>query len=99
VARTVLVIIALVALIVLTSCAAGSNSQAGVANAHGHVAGFWRGLWQGIIAPITFFISLFTHRVNIYEVHNNGNWYNFGFVIGAGILFSGGAAGARKRKG
>jgi len=28
--------------------------------------------------------------VNFYEVHNNGGWYNFGFVLGAGILFGGG---------
>lgn len=44
-------------------------------------------------------ISLFTDRVNIYDVHNNGNWYNFGFVLGAGVLFGGGSgAGARPRR-
>ena len=85
-------------LVVLASCAAGPNTQRAVANSAGHVAGFWLGLWHGIIAPITFFISLFNHA-NVYEIHNNGNWYNFGFVLGAGILFSGGAAGTRKRKG
>lgn len=85
-------------LLLLTSCAAGPNVQRGVAGDGGDVAGFWLGLWHGIISPVTFFISLFADGVNIYELHNNGNWYNFGFVIGAGILFSGGAAGARKRR-
>ena len=50
---------------------------------HG-VAGFWTGLWHGMICPIAFFISLFNREVSMYEVHNNGNWYNFGFLIGAG---------------
>ena len=59
------------------------------------LAGFWQGLWHGVIAPVTFFISLFTDRVNIYEVVNSGNWYDFGFVLGAGILFGGSRAGRR----
>jgi len=90
--------IAVLVLVGLTSCAAGPDTQRAVANAGGHVAGFWLGLWHGIIAPITFLISLFTKTINVYEIHNNGNWYNFGFVLGAGILFGGGAAGSRKRR-
>jgi hypothetical protein len=31
-------------------------------------AGFWLGLWHGIICPVTFLISLFNDNVNIYEV-------------------------------
>jgi hypothetical protein len=31
-------------------------------------------------------------------VNNNGNWYDFGFVIGAGILFGGGSGGGRRRR-
>ena len=84
--------------LVLAACAAAGNTVRSVPNAHGHVAGFWLGLWQGAIAPITFLISLFSNRVNVYEVHNNGNWYNFGFVLGAGILFGGGAFGKRRSK-
>ena len=56
-----------------------------------HAAGFWLGLWQGAISPITFFVSLFNDHVNIYEVHNNGNWYNFGFMLGISAAFSGAA--------
>ena len=49
--------------------------------------------------PITFFISLFNDTVNVYEIHNNGNWYNFGFVLGAGVSLGGGGAGSRGRRG
>jgi hypothetical protein len=84
--------------VLLTSCAAGPNVQRNVQDASGHVAGFWLGFWHGVIAPITFVISLFKDSINVYEIHNNGNWYNLGFVLGAGILFGGGAAGTRKRR-
>ena len=80
--------------LVLAACAPGPNPDIGVPAADGDVAGFWLGLWQGFIAPVTFVISLFTDDVNFYEVHNNGNWYDFGFVLGAGILFGGGGFGA-----
>jgi len=50
--------------------------------------GFWGGLWHGIIAPFSFFGSLFTDDIALYAYNNNGGWYNFGFVLGAGILFS-----------
>lgn len=84
---------------VLVACAAGPNALAG-ADAP-HVAGFWWGLWHGAISPIAFLVSLFNNDVNIYEVHNNGNWYNFGFMLGASVAFSGAArsgAAARPRR-
>lgn len=84
--------------VVLAACAAGENPTVGIATSGGDLAGFWLGLWQGIIAPITFIISLFTDNINVYEVHNNGNWYDFGFVLGAGILFGGGRRGRKRRR-
>jgi hypothetical protein len=83
---------------VLVACAPGPNPELGAAAAGGGVAGFWQGLWHGIISPITFVISLFTNDVNIYEVHNDGNWYDFGFVLGAGILLGGGFLGMGRSK-
>ena len=82
--------------LVLTACAAGANEAVGIVDADGDVAGFWLGFWHGLIAPITLLISLFKDGVNVYEVHNNGNWYDFGFVF-AIVTFLGGSHGARKR--
>lgn len=69
---------------VLVACAAGANDMTGHANEAGEVAGFWLGLWHGMISPITWLISLFDPSVNLYEIHNNGGWYNFGFIMGVG---------------
>ena len=46
-------------------------------------AGFWAGFWHGVISPITFIVSLFTPNVRIYETHNRGRRYDFGFLVGA----------------
>lgn len=56
-------------------------------------AGFWVGLWHGVIMPITFIVSLFNPDIGIYEANNNGKWYDFGFVLGA-ISLGGGSGGA-----
>lgn len=82
----------LAAALVLGGCAAGANPEAAAA-----AAGFWPGLWHGIILPVTFVVSLFIDTVSIYEVANNGNWYDAGFVLGL-ALFSGPAMAARGRR-
>jgi hypothetical protein len=84
------------ALLLLAACAAGPNELAGT---DPEAAGFWLGLWQGLISPITFVVSLFNPDVNIYEVNNNGNWYDFGFILGVASAFSSGgrASGAAPR--
>ena len=51
-------------------------------------AGFWAGLWHGIIAPLIFLIGLFSNKVKIYEIKNSGRWYDFGFMIGIGAYAS-----------
>jgi hypothetical protein len=78
------------ALLTLSACAAGPNAMVDTGP---DPAGFWLGLWQGLISPITFLISLFTSEVNIYEVQNNGNWYDFGFMLGVAVALGGGAGG------
>ncbi|MGI2335987.1 MAG: hypothetical protein ACRKGH_05025 [Dehalogenimonas sp.] len=82
----------------MAGCAAGPNALTGIPATDGEIAGFWIGLWHGFISPITFIISLFSDNVNIYEVYNNGGWYNFGFLFGASIILGGGAKGASGRK-
>jgi len=62
-------------------------------------AGFWAGLWHGFIAWITFIISLFSDRVAMYEVNNNGGWYQLGFLLGLGAFVGGGShSSCRKKK-
>jgi len=61
-------------------------------------AGFWSGLWHGLICCVTFIISLFSDSVHMYEINNTGNWYNFGFLIGVMIIFSGGHGSNKYRK-
>jgi hypothetical protein len=88
----------LLAAVLLAGCAPGTNTLVGSQDTHGVVAGFWRGLWHGIISPVTFIISLFTRNVQLYDVHNNGGWYDFGFMLGVSIIFGGSAGGARGRR-
>jgi hypothetical protein len=87
-----------VLMLVVSACLAGPNPAIDVPAPDGDIAGFWIGLWHGVIAPVTFFISLFTENVSIYEVHNTGGWYDFGFVLGAGIFLGGGGAGANRAR-
>jgi hypothetical protein len=86
------------ALVVMAGCAAGPNELANSPDAEGEVAGFWLGLWHGIIAPFAFIVSLFSDKVHVYEVHNNGNWYNLGFLLGITIILGGGGGGAASRR-
>lgn len=91
--------ICLILVFILSSCVAGPNKLEKTPDEEGKVAGFFKGLWHGLISPITFIISIFTEKIRLYEVHNNGTWYNFGFVLGAGLFLSGGILGkGRKSK-
>ena len=93
-----LAVVVLLALILLAGCAPGANQSVGTASEHGRVAGFWLGVWHGFIAPFVFVISLFKSNLNIYEVHNNGLWYNFGYLFGVACFFGGGGNKAGRRK-
>ena len=81
-------------LFLFSACSDTADVTACVTN---EPSGFLGGLWHGIIAPVSFFISLFIDDIAMYAVNNNGGWYDFGFVLGAGILFGGGSR-ASKRK-
>ena len=84
-------------LLLVAACAAGANDVAGTPGPTGAPAGFLLGLWHGVIALFTFIISLFTESVSVYEVHNNGGWYDFGFILGVMIFFGGGAGSGSRR--
>jgi hypothetical protein len=100
--RALILCVICILVITLAGCAPGPNKLVDTTDPEGEIAGFWLGLWQGIIAPVTFIISLFSDKVDMYEVHNNGGWYNFGFLLGVIIIFGGsggGAARGRRRYG
>ena len=94
-----LLVLALLLTTVLVGCAPGPNQLKGTANQHDVVAGFWLGLWHGFIAPFVFVISLFKSNLSVYEVHNNGAWYNLGYLFGLACFFGGSGKRAARRKG
>ena len=91
--RSAVLVAALALVLLLGACAAGPNALSSTTDPQ--AAGFWLGLWHGFISPVTFIVSIFTPRVSIYEVLNNGNWYDFGFVLGVSAVFSGSAGSGR----
>jgi hypothetical protein len=82
------------AALMLLACA---GCAAGTARFETAQAGFWNGLWHGLIMIITFVISLFSDTVRMYEPNNVGALYDLGFVLGA-LICLGGCAGNRCRK-
>lgn len=85
-----------VVVLVVAGCAAGAND----ASVPAAGAGFWFGLWHGLISPVTFVISLFDQGVSLYEVHNTGGWYDFGFILGVSVTFGAlGHGGGRSTRG
>lgn len=93
--RVIFVVIGLGAVILLSSCAAGPNPSVGTG---AESPGFLTGVWHGIIIFFTFVISLFNDNVTVYEVANDGNWYDFGFFLGLMISLGGMGAGSRGRR-
>jgi hypothetical protein len=75
------------ALAALSACA--TQSAAAVAPA---APGFLLGLWHGFIFPVAWLISLFVPEVAVYQVPNNGGWYDFGYFLGIAVF----GIGARK---
>ena len=88
--------ILLASLILISACTAGHNSLANIEAIDGNVAGFWLGLWHGFIVLFSFIASLFKDNVGIYEAHNSGGWYDFGFLMGV-MMFFGGSQGSGKK--
>jgi hypothetical protein len=65
----------------------GPNPLLNEPDESGRLAGLGQGLWHGLIAPITLVSSFFNENIQMYEVHNNGNQYNLGFLIGVALVF------------
>ena len=60
--------------------------------------GFLEGVWHGFIFPIAWIISLFTDKISVYSVPNNGGWYDFGYFIGICFLGVGARSSKRRRQ-
>jgi hypothetical protein len=88
----VLCFILVAAVLAAAGCAAGDERFTPEES-----AGFWYGLWHGIIVVVAFIISLFADTVQIYELNNNGGWYNLGYVLGI-VICGGGTFRAHRRK-
>lgn len=75
---------------------AGPNPLVNTPDESGRIAGFWLGMWHGFVAPVNVVRSLFNDSVHVFEVHNSGNGYVFGFLLGV-MLWAGGRAGSPRR--
>ena len=74
------------AALALSACAATQQADAVAPTA----PGFWLGLWHGFIFPVAWIVSLFSDKVAVYAVPNNGGWYDFGYFLGI-VVFGVGA--------
>jgi hypothetical protein len=90
---TRLILVAAALLLLVTACAPGNARWA-----LDHRAGFWAGLWHGLIVIVTFVVSLFTNQVGIYETNNVGWGYNLGFILGCMVSLGGAIRGTTHRR-
>lgn len=92
--KTLVLFLAGLVVLLALGCAPGNERWASVENK----AGFWAGLWHGLIIIVTFVVSLFTREVGIYEPNNVGWGYNIGFIIGCMMSLGGGIRGVTHRR-
>jgi len=80
--------------------APGPNPLENKADTNGQTAGALIGIWHGFISPVTIILSFMNKDVQMYEVHNNGTSYNFGFFLGIIILMAiaGAVIGSSRRR-
>ncbi|OAB46276.1 hypothetical protein [Paenibacillus glacialis] len=83
----------LILIISLTGCAPGDGD-----NSIDNPAGFFWGVWHGWIAPISLIVGFFKEDIRIYEIYNNGWWYDLGFYIAIISGFGGISLSRRKEK-
>jgi len=82
--RTATLAVLAVTLLVLAACATRPMGT------HNDPA-FIRGLIDGLLAPISFVLSLFSDTIRMYQYPNIGRWYDFGFLIGLSAWGGGGS--------
>ena len=88
--KRLLWIAAVLAVVLIAGCAAGEGSKWAQENAE--PAGFFAGLWHGILLLVALVVSFFTNDVTIYEANNSGVAYNIGFVLGILAVYGSGCS-------
>lgn len=88
-----LIIIVIGILLTITGCVPGDGTRTTE-----KPAGFFWGILHGWLAPFSLIIGLFKKNIRIYEVMNNGWWYDFGFYIAVISGFGGVSLTRNKRK-
>ena len=81
-------LVAIAALFVLSACAERPMGH------HGDPA-FIRGVIDGLLAPISLVLSIFSDTIRMYAYPNIGRWYDFGFILGISVWGGGGATVTR----
>ena len=84
----VLTSLAMVTVLLLSACAERPMG-------HDGDPAFVRGLIDGVLAPISFVLSLFSHTIRMYQFPNIGRWYDFGFLLGISVWGGGGGVATR----
>ena len=87
-----LVAMLLALMVLLSGCVPGDGTYTAQ-----NQAGFFWGIWNGWVAPISLVIGLFNHDIRIYEINNSGWWYDLGYYL-AVISGFGGISLFRKKK-
>jgi len=77
----------------------GPNPLQNEADGRNQISGILMGIWHGVISPITLVVSFVNPVIQMYEVHNDGSPYNFGFLFGVALIFLiiGASLGSRRR--
>ena len=90
-------VLLLMALITIVGCMPGDGSYTAE-----EPAGFFWGVWHGLIAPISLIWGLFNSEIRLYEPLNSGWAYDLGFYIavvgGFSSFFSSGGNKRKKRE-
>ena len=84
----------LIAIITIVGCMPGDGNRTA-----DQPAGFFWGVWHGLIAPISLIWGLFNSEIRLYEPQNTGWAYDLGFYLAVIGCFSGFSSSSRSKKG
>lgn len=90
--RIMFLLVLVLTMMLLNGCLPGDGR-----NTPEQPAGFFWGIWHGWVAPLSLIISLFNHEIHIFEIANNGRWYEFGFY--AAVISGFGGFSLLRKKG